>query len=332
MKPILLLLLAGSSLLLSCDKDTSQSNSCECPLEKQKTSIQSTSTSDNQTTASGGSEIVIDVPYIKKVLDARLEISGRVENIHEVSEEVYWEIINKNPQLTEDANAFQATTCALYKIVCEDNSISEQERRQEMRALITKFEERLEKILSLSDTPNNLKDETNTPSEPAIPRTVKKKESPTYLTSKTPSDIAMITLGDKSFLDLGNALGNWLSRQGYSVNSHLFTPQFMTDFGRRMQMGDVQVFQESGTAKQVNCVCVFDQQVKLEESKLADEAFITAILGGKVTIFNLKNNIPHTEPLNLRGAGITTTRAMESLEDKLLLKYADINEKLKQCR
>ena len=338
MKPIFLLtFFVLTYSFLSCSNEEPIKNDCECPLEKQKSKIRSTSNEKDKTTQGGNGVLTIDVPYIKKVLDARLELSGEIKTINEVSEEVYWEIINDNPHLTQDANAFQETTCALYLIVCEDNSISERERRQEMRALIEKYEERLEHILSVSDKPKPINDDKPDPPKPTTPKstpvnTAPVKKDVSYLTSQTPVDIATITIGDKSFLDLGSVMGNWMDGQGYSVNGYLFTPQFMTDFGNRMHSGDIRVFKESGAVSLVNCVCLFDQQVKMEESEMAGEAFITAILAGKLTVFNLKTNIPYTEPLNLRGAGITTTRAMESLEDKLKAKYTSIYEKLKTCK
>lgn len=139
-------------LCLSCGRGSTakDGDNCACPLEKVKTIERGKAQKEAAHTGEGDGSLLLDIPYIKKYVNAEIKLSGGIEQLSKASEQVYWEILNQNPEVTQYAHLFQLTTCALYIIACEDSSISKEEQEREKRAIIRAYETRLEGIIEAS--------------------------------------------------------------------------------------------------------------------------------------------------------------------------------------
>lgn len=123
-----------------------QSIQCVCAIEETKdVKLQREKNESNQASKidiSGGIDAVV-----KKAVDAKISISGSYSNSSSKIEEVYSEIINVNPQITQKANLFRNIACAYYEIVCQDKSLSEQSKSKQLKEVIAGYEKNIIKIL-----------------------------------------------------------------------------------------------------------------------------------------------------------------------------------------
>lgn len=157
------------------------------------------------------------------------------------------------------------------------------------------------------------------------------KPASKYFATTNFTPVAILATGDKSYKDLSLSFWQWLDDNGYSATTGLFRPGFWGAYRSRLIDRDTGVFTENNVSELANCVCLFDQSAKLEESTVAGEKLITAIFSGKVTLFNLKDSKVENFEFNVRGSGIIAARAMENVEEKLKVEFASLTSNLTSC-
>lgn len=127
----------------SSDKTKSQ---CNCPIpESVDKKTEKGQDSADQTWGVGANGSVEAV--VKKAVDAKISVSGSYSNSNSKIDEVYTEIIGSNPQITQKANLYRSIACAYYEIVCQDNSLSEQQKSSKLHEVVAGFEKNIKSIL-----------------------------------------------------------------------------------------------------------------------------------------------------------------------------------------
>lgn len=333
-----LLVLLPLLLVCSCkpDRPTSvqETDDCQFPVPEPVSRSTSEGSYDDQSTLEGEAGVGVDIsPYFKKLADLDINISGGGGRVTRAYERIVREYEADNPTFTQIAWLHWSVAYGLYERVCKDSTISAEEAELKKDEIINHYKSELPRIQQTTkpEKKDNRRQATGENKPPSNP--IPAQPKPNYLTGNTPMQVAVLTTGDKSHYNFGDTFGNWLRQQhGFSVNTGLFTPAFYGAYGVKIRARDISAFKEVGATGVTNCVCWLDQDSKLEESALAGESFVTAILSGQLTLFNLKQGTQTSISLSERGAGITINRAMESLEEKLYVNFANLTQALNACR
>ena len=344
----ILVLVSASVLLFRCNHPPQLiKTDCKCPLERHMTS-ENGHRVDSITYGRGLSAgVEVDIPLIRKMIEGKIDLSGDFHRADAQVENTYWEILDGNPEITQYANLYWATACALYEIACEDKTISDIDRQTEKRQIIRDYDNRLVEIIDRSRSRDikqigeeNLT-KKSTSVEPVrneiaritpVKKTTGNSATLNYFLTQDPTDIAITQLGDKSHKDLSIALATWLNSRGYRTNNAFFHPDFLGKYQTQLKNADEKLLENIGANRLTNCVCFFDQQTQLRESSLAGEKMITAILSAKLTFFNLIEHRQQVIPIELRGAGINIARAFENIEHKLAFEFAALENNFTPCR
>jgi len=310
-----------------------ETDDCQFPVPEPTSRSTSEVSYDDQSTIEGEARVGVDLaPYFKKLANLDLGVSGGGKRVTRAYERIIREYEADNPAFTQIAWLHWSVAYGLYERVCKDSTISAREAELKKDEIIEYYKSELPKIKQTTkpETSGGTSQTTRKKLPPAEPPPEKLK--PNYLTAASPVQVAVLTTGNKSHHNFGDSLGNWLrQQQGFSVNTGLFTPAFFGTYSTKVRARDIAAFREAGVEDVANCVCWLDLDSKLQESTLAGESFITAILSGRLTVFNLRQGTQASFPLNERGAGITINRAMESLEEKLDVQFAALTQTLNAC-
>ncbi|WP_020534800.1 hypothetical protein [Lewinella cohaerens] len=335
-------LFAVLMLFTTCQGDNTQADTtsnpcaaCPLPLSASEQGSNSSTTLSSEGQVNGG--ITIDASIIKKLVAGEINLDGGYKQGQISSENVYWKLINSNPEIVQNTNLYRNITCALLQIVCEDPTITEREKSQEKRTLITEFRAKVDQLLSIGEavvkptsSPITAPQKTrqrNT-SVPAQPATAQ----PVYFTSSSFVPLAVLSVGDKSYLDLSQGLKRYSTEQGIGASNGMLKPTFWSQFKNRIRALDTELFQEVAAAKYTNCVCILDQAVRVREGSLAGEKTITVIGDIKVWLFNLKTGEVGQAAFEKRGAGLTISRVMEDLDRKVRDEYPNLELNFSSCR
>lgn len=146
---LFILLLAMT--LQSCESE----QECSCPIERPTTSISGSSMDSTIQSFNIDGGLEVNVPNIKKLIEAKASLSGKFNDSDIQVEKTYWEVLGGDPTVTQNAYFFWTTTCAMLEISCEDTTISEKEKAAEKRQIIREYNTKIDKIIeSSSSTPN----------------------------------------------------------------------------------------------------------------------------------------------------------------------------------
>ncbi|MEM6844635.1 MAG: hypothetical protein AAF632_20630 [Bacteroidota bacterium] len=305
---------------------------CTCPLEKSSDTGVGKKSKEATTQYGGEAGTSLDIP-LKKLVRAEVGVAGGYQHENTTAETIYWKVLESNPEITQYANLYQATTCALFEIACQDQTLSARDREVEKRQIIREYTTQLEAIVQYSQEKAS-SNSSKTASLPARTSTSTQLSSSlkNYLNASSSSDVAILPIGDRDHQDLSLILRDWLEDKEFQVSTHLFLPDFLGEFRNHLRSRDASVFTKVKASQYTNCVCLFDQSVQLTESTLAGDAMITAIASGELTIFDLHHQTQSSHELKMRGAGITIDRAMESVAEKLQIAFSSLNNQFATCR
>ncbi len=133
-------------LIFGCMNKESN-NQCACTIKEiVDTKKGKEQKNSNQTwEAQAGAELEA---LVKKVVDAKIDISGSYSNSNSKIEEVYSEISIANPQITQKANLYRTVSCAYYEIVCQDKSLNDKDKSAKLKEVIAGFEKNIHNILN----------------------------------------------------------------------------------------------------------------------------------------------------------------------------------------
>lgn len=173
-------------LLTMVNQSCSEEKKCLCPISKLTTQESGISIDSSNQTYSIASGLVLNIPNIKKLIKADVNLSGDLRNSDLQVEKTYWEILGGNPEVTQHANIFWTTACAMYEIICEDPTISEKEKEAEKRQIVREYDAKIGKIIegafykpaTIEDLPQTLpkqKKETITFKEPNAAKVIQVK-------------------------------------------------------------------------------------------------------------------------------------------------------------
>lgn len=338
-------LLIVLSLFTTCQQnaepnrpDTNECATCNLPLSTSEQSTHSTTTSSSGSDIGG--EVSINATLVKKLVAGEINLGGGYQQGQTSSETVYKRIVNNNPEIVQSTNLYRNIACALLQIVCEDPTITEEEKQLEKRALINEYKAKVDQILSLDKPTVKPSTPTSRTTRASIPSSnsdmeVQVSSSPSrtnYFTSKSFSPLAILAVGDKSYLDLSQSLRSYCTEQGIQTSNGMLKPAFWSQFRSRIRALDTEVFQEVAANEHTNCICILDQSVSVREGSLAGEKIITGIGNVQAWLFNLKTGEVGQMTFEQRGAGMTINRAMEDLERKLRDEYPNAGLNFSACR
>lgn len=133
--------------IIGCDfPNNNESKECACSIPEIKDIKRERGQGNTSQAWDVGTKGEVDA-VVKKAVDAKISISGSYANSNSKIEEVYSEIIGANPQITQKANLYRSVACAYYEIVCQDNSLSEQQKSSKLHEVVAGFEKNIKSIL-----------------------------------------------------------------------------------------------------------------------------------------------------------------------------------------
>lgn len=323
-----------SFIACGTEKDSEIQN-CECPIEEISTIIESTSSTSDTISRGLSGNIEFKPNLLKKLIKTEFGIEGNIKKGAVSSETVYRRLVNERSDVVQGANLFRVVACALIQITCEDPSLTDKEKSLEKKRHVKEFNTKVTEIWEESNVP--LEDSPTSPEEGN--QESNNHQAPTkgtaklnYFASNSFNKIAVLQTGDKSIADLSLNLRDWFLANNYSSTANLFNPIFYGTFKSRLTNQDLSVFTELNAQRHTNCVCLFNQSAKFEESEIAGNKIVTSIFSGEIILFNLKSQDANSFGLNIRGSGITPERAMESVGEKLSTELHSYNNFFKQCQ
>lgn len=137
-----------TGLIYGCSfSNDNKSNQCACTIAEISDIKKEREQGNSSQAWDVGSSGEIDA-VVKKAVDAKISISGSYSNSNSKIEEVYTEIVGANPQITQKANLYRSIACAYYEIVCQDNSLNEQQKSSKLNEVVAGFEKNIKSILS----------------------------------------------------------------------------------------------------------------------------------------------------------------------------------------
>ncbi|MEZ5044085.1 MAG: hypothetical protein R2828_29600 [Saprospiraceae bacterium] len=150
-----LFILLLAMILQSCKSE----QECACPIERPTTSKSGSSLDSTNQSFSIDGGLEVNVPNIKKLIEAKGNLSGKIQNSDIQVEKTYWEVLGGDPQVIQNANLFWTIACAMYEITCDDQTITDEKREAEKRQIVREYDAKIGKIiegaLSGPDTPDN---------------------------------------------------------------------------------------------------------------------------------------------------------------------------------
>jgi hypothetical protein len=137
---------------------------CDCPLPIPTTSGAGSKVKNEQLNRSLEGEVNAGITQIKKLIQGDAVLSGKLQKGKAEIETMYWEIQQRDSAITQRAFYFWCTACAMYEIVCEDNTISEPERVSQKKQIIKEYEEKINTLFT-----TQINEPTPPPPNPAEP-------------------------------------------------------------------------------------------------------------------------------------------------------------------
>lgn len=178
-------------ILQSCGSE----QDCSCPLERPTTSKSGSSLDSTNQSVNIDGGLEVNVPNIKKLIEAKANLSGKFNDSDIQVEKTYWEVLGGDPQVIQNANLLWTIACAMYEITCEDPTITEEKREAEKRQIINEYKDKLIKIIE--GTPS-MPDKVEKPT-PAPPK--KEEKAITTIKKNTPQIVQVRLLVDAFFSD-----------------------------------------------------------------------------------------------------------------------------------
>lgn len=173
MNRVLLLLLIV--FFANCKNDVTndkKDNSCNCPLETQGGNRKSTDKSFKENNLNG--EINIDVgAIVKKVVDAKSAINGGYKYDQMNVKEIYEEIIDSNPELSQKLNIYVNIACAYYAIICQDTTLGANDKSKKLLNVIDDYKSSVDNIIKSTSTTNKnriIQQQSNSNSSITVPK------------------------------------------------------------------------------------------------------------------------------------------------------------------
>lgn len=166
---------------------------CSCPIERPTTSKSGSSLDSTNQSVSIDGGLEVNVPNIKKLIEAKANLSGKFNDSDIQVEKTYWEVLGGDPQVIQNANLFRTIACAMYEITCEDPTITEERREEEKRQIVNEYKDKIIKIL---EVPLSIPDKVEKPTPPK-----KEEKGITTIKKNMPRIVQVRLLVDAVFSD-----------------------------------------------------------------------------------------------------------------------------------
>ncbi|MEL6720849.1 MAG: hypothetical protein AAFP82_19250, partial [Bacteroidota bacterium] len=109
-----------------------------------------------------------------------------------------------------------------------------------------------------------------------------------------------------------------LQKSGIQPSSTYFRSRFFSTYGRDLNNIDFAALKTLGFDDSVNCICQISENITYEENNMEGYKTYTARGQFDIIVYNQKISDLKTHSINLSGAGISKTSALESLKEHLL--------------
>lgn len=114
------------------------------------------------------------------------------------------------------------------------------------------------------------------------------------------------------------AIEDRFTKEGIAISNRYFRPAFKSKFGRDLGSLDLGDLTSIGLFKHLNCICQMQESIKYEPNEVEGMHMVTARGRVNVLILNLKDGQLRQYTFTEKGAGISESAALESLEEHLL--------------
>lgn len=142
-----------SITLIGCKHDTPPTQhlkSCNCPIEKLIDQEKGNKREESKNSSETGGGLNLEAT-IRKIIDSKINITGKIDISDSQVSETYWKILGNNPRLTQYANLYRTVACAYYDIICQDSTLSAKEQTIKLLNIVNGFEENIDKIVRQSE-------------------------------------------------------------------------------------------------------------------------------------------------------------------------------------
>lgn len=159
-----------------------------------------------------------------------------------------------------------------------------------------------------------------------------------YFHKGADADVAIVVTGkNDGKSNLKGLIAKEFKSHGLTTTFSLFKPSFLTKFSNKIEQDDVTALKNSGLGNHIACLCfvrVNDIDYKKNQETINSESFGFANTEGsyEVKVFTLKNNDVDPFAITETGAGANQARALESLEEKFMLKFINQNIFYQSCK
>ena len=141
---------------------------CECGIKPPITDGGGSTLDSTNTNFSVRGGVEVNIPNIKKLIDANIKAEGSFKSTNVDLENAYWEIREGDPTIAQSSYLFWTVACALYEITCADTTINDQQREMEKRQIVKDYNTKLEKFV-YQENPADKETETTDLNRPIQP-------------------------------------------------------------------------------------------------------------------------------------------------------------------
>ncbi|MEM6765420.1 MAG: hypothetical protein AAF655_10855 [Bacteroidota bacterium] len=328
--------LSFSLLAVGCNKinDSRQSSidTCECDLETFPSEKEIIENGIDRIGYSGKIDGTVDFSHLTKWIDTDVNLGLAGENSNITTQTFVEKYVDTHPDISFKANTLRKIYCPKIIQICKSNRFQEEEKFDMIYQLTEEYSKKIEALIFKQKIP------TTQPSNP------KKVSNPTKKSPRKPTspekifsisgttDISILTEGNLSHMNFGNVTANWLSQQQIRSSLSLFTTSATRHYIPFIKVGNISSLKDIGTKNVTNCICLIRQEIKMDESELVGEKFITSRLILDMSLLNLSSEERRIHTKEVRGSGITVNRALESLKTNFIYELTQTGFDFSACK
>jgi hypothetical protein len=280
---------------------------------------------------------------IRSEIKAEVSAGLKYNNIYEQVNETYMKVRNTNPEVNNTYNWYRAIACAYYEVICQDETLTGAERRNEQNKVIANFEINFrnatqvqpekagqnvqERPVSSNDVPSMTKGELVSSASP-----LSKVTAPPMFNPNAQTEVAILTTGNDPGRNTGSMVGEVFNAHQLTTSNSFFYPDFKNKYLNAIQQGDLSFFEKYDLHSQAKCICLIEMTVNVKDSDYLGEKYKKAEGTYQVNIIQV--GTLQTTPFTIyeKGVGITDTAAFSDLDENFKKQFANKFKNYSSCK
>ena len=313
---------------------------CSIPLMAEEEVIKGTEKTGTERAATIDPKIEAQ---IRSEIKAEVSAGLKYSNIYEQVNETYKKVRNTNPEVNNTYNWYRAIACAYYEVICQDETFTGAERRNELNKVIANFEVNFRNALQgQPQEAGQMGTERPVPSNGGLSK--KKGEfvsspSPTATATEPPmfnpnaqTEVAILTTGNDPGRNTGFVVGEVFHAHQLSTTNSFFYPNFKNMYFNAIQQGDLSFFEKYDLRGQTKCICLIETTVNVKDAEYLGENYKKAEGTYHLNIIQVGTLQSTPFTINEKGVGITETAAFSDLDEKFKKQFANKFKNYSSCK